>query len=98
MSGVWPTSPTKSPTSRLCGRSIGVLTGRQGSLGLAVEHDVDAREGCVSEQGGGQSGEQSPDALCLVHAPHSPGHAHIIVSAALEHKARVRWSETRSKI
>ena len=75
----------RPPTGLSCGRSVGVLTGRQGSLGLAVEHDVDAGEGRVSEQGGSQPGEQSPEALCLVHAPHSPGHAHVVVSATLEH-------------
>lgn len=59
------------------------LTLRQRPLGLTVEHDVDAGEGSVSQQRGGQPRKQRPDPLRLVHVPQSARHADIVVTATL---------------
>lgn len=63
--------------------STAALTLRQRLLGLAVEHDVDAGEGSVSQQRGRQPREQRPDPLRLVHVPQSSRHADVVVTAAL---------------
>lgn len=57
----------------------------QRGLGLAVEHDVDAGEGDVSQQSGHEAGEQSSRTLSLTHAAQSPRHAPVAVPAALAH-------------
>lgn len=68
----------------------GGLTVRQQLLGLAVEHDVDAGEGSISQQRGSQPREQRPDSLRLVHVPQSPRHADVVETAALRNQDKHR--------
>lgn len=63
--------------------SARALTLRQRLLGLAVEHDVDAGEGSVSQQGRSQPRKQGPDSLRLIHVPQSSRHAHVVITATL---------------
>lgn len=66
----------------LC-RDVAPTFGQRG-LALAVEHDVDPREGDVSEQRGHQAREQSRRPFGAAHGAQGPQHAAVAVPAALE--------------
>lgn len=64
------------------------LTWRQQLLSLAVEHDVDAREGSIPEQCGGQSREERSHALALIHAPHRARNTQVIIETTLQSRPK----------
>lgn len=61
-----------------------VLTVRQRVLGLAVEHDVDAGEGNVSEQSGCETGEQRSRPLCPTHTAQSSCYTAVVITPTLD--------------
>lgn len=65
---------------------MSTLTFWQRGLALAVEHDVDPREGNVSEQRGHKAREQSCRTFSLTHRAQSPDHTPVTVPATLKHK------------
>lgn len=70
------------------------LTFWQRGLALAVEHDVDTREGNISEESRHQAREQSCRTFSPTHTAQSPGHTHITVLSTLkvENTTHVKFS------
>lgn len=76
----------QDPTAevRQRGRSRRADFFQQRGFGLAIEHDVDAREGNVSEESCHQAGEQSCRSFSPTHTPQSPRHTAVTVPATFK--------------
>ena len=64
--------------------TVSVCTLRQGPPGLGVEQQVQAGEGSVSQQGGGEAREQGPGPLQHTHTPQRSCYAAVVIPAALQ--------------